>query len=258
VKLSDTVFIQQGDCLELMKKIPDKHIDMILCDLPYGTTACKWDTIIPFKPLWEQYERVIKPNGCMAFFGSEPFSSALRTSNIQLFKYDWIWIKSKASDFINANCRPMKKHEIISIFSFGKSNPPISEKNMPYYPQDIVYENKKRIRKGSLGIGRDRESQLGEYISKGSNYPTTLLEFHNEGKTNHPTQKPVDLLEYLIKTYTQEDEIVLDNTMGVASTGVACINANRKFIGYELDEKYFEIGKERLLKTIEEHKITVS
>ena len=247
MKINENILIKQGDCLELMKKIPDKHIGMILCDLPYGTTACKWDTIIPFKPLWEQYERIIKNDGCIALFGSEPFSSSLRISNLNLYKYDWIWLKSKASDFINANCRPMKKHEIISIFSFGKSSPPISKKNMKYFPQGLIYNNKKRIRKGTLGIGRDRESQQGEYISKGTNYPNSLLEFPNEGKTIHPTQKPVALLEYLIKTYTRENEIVLDNCAGSFSTGVACINTNRKFIGYELDEKYFEIGKNRLL-----------
>jgi len=246
------VFIQQGDCLELMKKIPDKHIDMILCDLPYGTTACKWDMIIPFEPLWEQYERIIKNEGCIALFGSEPFSSKLRMSNSKLYKYDWIWVKSKASDFINANCRPMKKHEIISIFSFGKSSPPISDKNMKYFPQGIIYNDKKRIRKGTLGIGRDRKSQQGEYVSKGTNYPNSLLEFSNKGKTIHPTQKPVALLEYLIKTYTCENEIVLDNCAGSFSTGVACINTNRKFIGYELDEKYFEIGKNRLLDRLKE------
>jgi len=252
LKISDTVFIQQGDCLELMKKIPDKHIDMILCDLPYGTTACKWDMIIPFEPLWEQYERIIKNEGCIALFGSEPFSSKLRMSNSKLYKYDWIWVKSKASDFINANCRPMKKHEIISIFSFGKSSPPISDKNMKYFPQGIIYNDKKRIRKGTLGIGRDRKSQQGEYVSKGTNYPNSLLEFSNKGKTIHPTQKPVALLEYLIKTYTCENEIVLDNCAGSFSTGVACINTNRKFIGYELDEKYFEIGKNRLLDRLKE------
>ena len=247
MQINDNIIIKQGDCLELMKDIPDKSIDMILCDLPYGTTACKWDTVIPFEILWKEYERIIKNKCAIALFGSEPFSSYLRISNIKLYKYDWIWIKSKASDFINANCRPMKKHEIISIFSFGKSSPPVTDKNMKYFPQEIVYGEKKKIRKGSLGIGRDRDSQQGEYISKGSNYPTSILSFSNDGKTFHPTQKPVALLEYLIKTYTNENDLVLDNCAGSFSTAIACINTGRRFIGYELDEKYFEFGKNRIL-----------
>ncbi len=260
MKLSDTVFIQQGDCLELMKKIPDKHIDMILCDLPYGTTDCKWDTVIPFEPLWEQYERVIKPNGCVALFGSEPFSTYLRMSNIKNYKYDLIWEKHKPSNFALANKQPMKYHENISIFY----------KKQPTYNPQMIKRDSERIQQGQnvdyvgVSINHGELNSLKTVKRSFHKYsateklPSSILKFNavqsnSKEKLPHPTQKPVALMEYLIKTYTQENEIVLDNTMGVASTGVACVNLNRKFIGYELDEKYFEIGKNRLIAQIETH-----
>ena len=227
-----------GDCLEVMKQIPDKKVDCIICDLPYGTTACKWDIIIPFEPLWEQYKRVIKDRGAVVLFGSEPFSSYLRMSNIKGYKYDWIWVKSKSQGFLNAKRRPLKNVEIISVFN-----------SRIYFPQGLIEGKFNNFRKSKISKEEDvygTEKEFG--ISKFSNYPKTTLFFKGETKVLHPTQKPVALLEYLIKTYTLENEIVLDNCMGSGSTGVACMNLNRKFIGIEKEEKYFNIAKERIEK----------
>lgn len=243
-----------GDCLELMKDIPDKSIDMILCDLPYGTTSCKWDIIIPFDELWKEYERIISDIGAVVLFGTEPFSSKLRLSNMSLYKYDWKWIKSKVGNFLNCKNSPLKKYEDIIIFSKGTiANG--SPKLMKYNPQGLIEVNKKRNngnRNKNATIG-NRPSRQGEYKQKFTNYPINILEFANEDGL-HPTQKPVALLEYLIKTYTNEGETVLDNCMGSGSTGVACMNTNRNFIGIELDEKYFEIAKERINNIINEFK----
>jgi len=230
-----------GDCLELMQGIPDGSIDMILCDLPYGTTACKWDTIIPFEPLWEQYRRVIKDNGAVVLFGAEPFSSMLRMSNISWFKYDWVWEKTKPSGHLNAKKQPMRATEYVSIFY---------RKQCVYNPQGLIkgrYNNNRPSRgkkeKGKYVHGLEREIGISEYTG----YPKNILKFSNPNNKNvHPTQKPVALLEYLIKTYTNEGEVVLDNCMGSGSTGVACINTNRNFIGIELDDEYFEIAKKRI------------
>lgn len=233
---------EKGMCL-----IEDKSIDMILCDLPYGTTACKWDSVIPFDKLWEQYTRVIKDSGAIVLTGSQPFTTVLINSNIKMFKYELIWIKSKASDFINANYRPMKKHENVLVFSKGGAAPGCKNK-MTYNPQGLIIKETKKVRKGSLGIGRDRDSQQGEYTSKATNYPVSLLQFSNEGKTIHPTQKPLSLFEYLINTYTNENELVLDNCMGSFTTAVAAKNLNRNYIGFELDSTYYELGQKRLEK----------
>jgi DNA modification methylase len=229
-----------GDCLEKMKDIPDKSIDMILCDLPYGTTACKWDIIIPFEPLWEQYKRIIKDKGAIVLFGSEPFSSYLRMSNIKNYKYDWVWNKKLAGNGILAKKQPLKIHEIISVFNSGI-----------YYPQKTVGKMRSKMTSGikicELNNG-DGVKGVDEYKNN-LYYPTSIQEF---GIGNlrigrlHPTQKPVPLLEYLIKTYTLEGETVLDNTMGSGSTGVACINTGRDFIGIEKDEDYFLIAKQRI------------
>ena len=231
--------LYNGDCLELMKNIPDGSVDLVLTDPPYGTTACKWDSIIPFEPMWEQLNRIIKPNGAICLFGSEPFSSALRMSNIKNFKYDWIWKKSYSTGFMNANKMPLKNTEAISVFY----------KMLPTYnPQGIIKINKKCNRK------RDKETTIysnmglknGEYIQRFTNYPTNIISTDKKEKTEHPTQKPIALLEYLIKTYTNEGETVLDFTMGSGSTGVACINTNRNFIGIELDKGYFDIAEKRI------------
>lgn len=245
-------WLMLGNCLERMKEIPDGSVDMILTDLPYGTTACKWDSVIPFEPLWEQYKRVIKKNAAIVLFGAEPFSSYLRLSNITWFKYDWIWHKSKALGFTNAKNKPMNKHEIVSVFSEGTvANR--SERRMPYNPQGLIPYGKvvsgiKSCKADSSEGGHKfaRPGHKESFVQEFTNYPTQILDFPNDGKTQHPTQKPVALLEYLIKTYTNEGETVLDSTMGSGSTGVATKNTNRKFIGIELDEGYFNIAKDRI------------
>ena len=231
----ENVQLYQGDCLEEMKNIPDKSIDMILCDLPYGTTQNKWDSIIPLEPLWEQYKRIIKDNGAILLFGSQPFTTILNYSNISNYRYEWVWIKNNSTGFQLANKRPLKKHELISVFY---------KKQPTYNPQGLIEYNKINKR-GSMGENWS-EMNSNNYIQRWTNYPTQILEYKYDKQKLHPTQKPVALLEYLIKTYTNEGEIVLDNTMGSGSTGVACINTNRKFIGIELDKKYFEIAKERI------------
>ena len=238
-----------GDCLELMKSIPDKSIDMILCDLPYGNTACKWDSIISFDELWQHYNRIIKDEGVICLFGSEPFSSKLRLSNFEMYKYDWIWKKNKASNFINCKYQPLKSYENICVFS--KMACTYSPKgNMKYFPQGIIVLDKpKKQRRTGKKQGEIYHSNPNvETVQTVSNYPNSIIEFNMEVKNIHPTQKPVDLLEYLIKTYTQDGEVILDNCMGSGSTGVAALNLHRKFIGMELDEKYFNIAKERIEK----------
>ena len=235
--------LRKGDCLELMKDIPNGSIDMILADLPYGTTKCKWDTIIPFEPLWEQYERVIKDNGAIVLFGSQPFTSALVMSNLKLFKYEWIWQKTLATNFMLVKKQPAKKHE--NILVFYKKQPtynPQMETGKPY---------KDKPRKRTVGIHGNAETIKKAINNEGTRYPSSVQLFSNGNNGNvHPTQKPVDLCEYLIKTYTNEGETVLDNTMGSGTTGVACVNANRSFIGMELDDKYFGIAKARINKAI--------
>jgi len=226
-----------GDCLELMKDIPDKSIDMILCDLPYGTTACKWDVVIPFEPLWKEYKRIIKDRGCIALFGSEPFSSYLRMSNIKDYKYDWIWNKKKGGNPLLSKIQPIKITEIVSIFNSNIYYPIMEKRDNP---------KSRGKNKGTISETTNNSFIIDKiYYEK---YPKNIIEFSNANQNNkfHPTEKPVALLEYLIKTYTLENETVLDNTMGSGSTGVACINTNRNFIGIEKDDKYFEIAKKRI------------
>jgi len=236
-----------GDCLIEMKDIPDKSIDMILCDLPYGTTACKWDVVIPFEPLWIEYKRIIKDRGCIALFGSEPFSSYLRMSNIKNYKYDWYWNKNRPGGIITAKFQPLKAVETISIFNSGI-----------YYFQKIARTESelKRLSKKSKTSNKGFYSEsIKTYTQEREKlkekYCNNILDFkvvhsRDSVKTDHPTQKPVALLEYLIKTYTLEGETVLDNCMGSGSTGVACVNTSRNFIGIEKDGKYFEIAKKRI------------
>ena len=243
----DNIKLIKGDCLEVMKSIPDKSIDMILCDLPYGTTACKWDIIIPFKPLWEQYNRIIKDNSAIVLFGSQPFTSALIMSNLKMFKYEWIWEKDAGSNFTTVKYQPMKEHENILVFGKGKTR---------YFP---IMQERIGSRKGkettTIDSGR-KDSVYGTQEGRGIlkvgklRYPRSIQRFNRE-RGLHPTQKPVKLLEYLIKTYTNEGELVLDNCMGSGSTGVACVNTNRNFIGMELDNNYFNIAKERIYKAKE-------
>ena len=242
--------LYHGDCLEVMGIIPEKSIDLVLTDPPYGTTACKWDSVIPFEDMWANLNALIKENKAIALFGAEPYSSLLRTSNLSMFKYDWVWVKSKAVGFVNAKLRPMQKHEIISVFSTG-TTANRSANNMPYFPQELIPYNK-TVRGGkgkstdSDGNGYGRPSMKDTLFQEFTNYPVSVIEFGSEGKPVHPTQKPVALMEYLIKTYTNEGDTVLDFTMGSGATGVACKNLNRKFIGIEKDEKYFNIAVNRI------------
>lgn len=226
-----------GNCLELMKDIPDKSVDMILCDLPYGTTACKWDTVIPFEPLWKQYNRIIKDRGAIVLFGSEPFSTELRHSNLKMFRYDWIWEKEQGANFMLCKYQPYKVHEIISVFS---------KKTHLYIPQ--MTSGKPYI--SGNGTSGDITGNVGKVQTKndGTRYPRSIQRFPTDKSKGsfHPTQKPIALLEYLIKTYTNEGDIVLDNCMGSGSTGVACVNLNRDFIGIELKQEYFNIATERI------------
>ena len=236
-----------GDCLELMKKIPDSSIDAIICDLPYGTTDCSWDAIIPFDKLWEQYERVIKDDGAIVLFGCEPFSSALRMSNLKLYKYDWVWDKIQGANFLNVKYQPLKNIENIMVFSKGRIT---NGKRQPikYNPQGVQVTNIVKTNSSDYNgaFGSSSVKKGKQYTTTGSGYPKCILQFAKDKEGLHPTQKPVALLEYLIKTYTNEGDIVLDNCMGSGSTGVAAINTNRNFIGIELDEGYFNIAKERI------------
>lgn len=241
--------IYQGDCLELMNGIPNKSIDMILCDLPYGTTACKWDTVIPFELLWKQYERVIKDDGIIALFGSQPFMTELIHSNIKMFRHEWIWNKDKSGNFMNCKFEPMKVHESIAIFGKKKGT---------YNPiMELREEKNKRNNKprtNTSNIISTKEFYTEK--SKGNSdykYPTSVKYFNSVRKGLHSTQKPVELCEYLIKTYTNEGEIVLDNCMGSGTTAIACINTKRNYIGMELDENYFNIAQNR----INEHKSNI-
>lgn len=247
--------LYQGDCLDLMRGLPDRSIDLILCDLPYGTTACKWDVIIPFDPLWEQYKRIIKPNCPIVLFGDEPFSSVLRLSNLDWYKYDWYWRKSRPSGFVNAKLKPLKDIETISVFSEGATANG-SRKNMPYFPQglqeaNVEWKRPKHYMDGDKGVNPARKSHsLSRTIEK-TGYPRQVLDFSNPNSdVLHPTQKPVPLLEYLIRTYTQEGDVVLDNCMGSGSTGVACLNTGRRFIGIEKDSQYFSVATKRILGEI--------
>ncbi len=205
-----------------------------------GTTSCKWDTVIPFDEMWKRIDKLIKPNGAIVLFGSEPFSSALRMSNIKNYKYDWVWDKISVSNPQLAKKQPLKNFELISVF--GSNNGTVL-----YYPQGLIEINKKR-KDESTDTERLHHIKRKAYIQKYTNYPKSIIQFSRPHKNIHPTQKPVDLLEYLIKTYTNENELVLDFTMGSGSTGVACVNTNRKFIGIELDENYFNIAQERINK----------
>ena len=238
--IKNEIELIKGDCLEVMKDIPDKSIDMILCDLPYGTTACKWDSVIPFEPLWEQYNRIIKDNGAIVLFGSEPFSSALRMSNIKKYKYDLKWQKDQGSDFMLAKKKPLKDYEDIMVFY--KKQPT----HNPQMREGFKKWTKKDTGNNIIGhLGKQEKSQIKQSIGD-KRYPISILKFNRIRNGLHPTQKPVELLEWLIKTYTNEGETVLDNCMGSGSTGVACINTNRKFIGIEKDDKYFEIAYNRI------------
>ena len=250
-----------GDCLELMKNIPSESVDMILCDLPYGTTAQKWDKEISSDKLWQEYNRIISKNGSVLLFASGTFEPRVMLSNISNYKYKWVWIKNNTTNFVHAKNRPMTKHESVLVFSKATMGhiSQLGNKRMNYNPQGLIPLNKTvKASKHKFGtVAGIRPSHKAEFVMEYTNYPNdVLLDFHEVHSTKklHPNEKPVALLEYLIKTYTNEGETVLDNCMGSGSTGVACLNTNRNFIGIELDKNYFNIAKERIEKTEKELK----
>lgn len=253
--------IWYGDCLELMVNIPDKSVDAIICDLPYGTLPCKWDTIIPFDKLWEQYERIIKDNAAIVLFGSQPFTTALIASNIKLFKYCWYWKKAKPNGFQHAKNKPMKCIEEIIVFSKAPMGHEslLGAKRMKYNPQGIIPSGIKKVEEfthkgqtmGGNNTNSSRPNQVGKEYMSFTNFPNDVLEFRNvtnftRVKTGHPTEKPIDLMEYLIKTYTNKNDLILDNCAGSGSTLVAAKNLSRQFIGIEREREYFDICLERL------------
>lgn len=238
----DTIYFE--DCLEGMKKIPDGSIDTIICDLPYGTTACSWDTILPWEELWSQYWRVVKENSAIVLFGAEPFSTQLRMSNFKQYKYDWYWVKNTVTGFAFAKKQPMRSIETISVFSKGS---PI------YYPQGLERMKQPLIKKKNETEGIYNTSSLSgkEYCQEYTGYPNNVLRFDKESmNTFHPTQKPVRLLEYLIQTYTQKGDLVLDNCMGSGTTAIACINTERHYIGFETNLDYYTRSIERIQNNV--------
>lgn len=278
--MSETPTLYLGNCLVEMNKIQDHSVDLILCDLPYGTTdrngikkkgenrLLKWDTLIPLDELWVHYKRVLKKNGTVVLTADQPFTSQLILSNIEWFKYEWIWKKGRSTGFLLANYRPMKQTEDVLVFSeAGAAAASRNSGNMTYNPQNIIEKNvKKKNNPKRLGNFLHNPEHMGkgnkllhdtEYEQKYSNYPTEILDIPLEKHLVHPTQKPVALMEYLIRTYTHENEIVLDNCMGSGTTGVAAINCNRRFIGIEQDENYFSISKDRIENAIQQKSSTL-
>ncbi|MCK7258043.1 site-specific DNA-methyltransferase [Enterobacter asburiae] len=246
------VTLIHGDCLEIMKEIADTSVDLILCDLPYGSTACAWDSVIPFEILWGHYRRIISPTGAIVLTGSQPFTSALVMSNPSWFKYSWVWEKNRASGHVHAKNKPMKKHEDICVFSPGNTlHASQSTKRMTYNPQGLIEladpVTRKRNDAGDNAVMSKRMSHKPTSQTHGG-YPTSIIRFDipmNENRF-HPTQKPVDLMEYLVRTYSNDGDTVLDNCMGSGTTGLACINSCRNFIGIEKDENYYEIACQRI------------
>jgi site-specific DNA-methyltransferase (adenine-specific) len=244
-----TTDIFLGDCLEVMKELPDNSVDMVLCDLPYGTTACKWDEIIPTSLLWPEYNRICG-KGAFVLFAAQPFTSALVMSNIKEFKYSWIWEKNRPTGAQQSKNRPMSRHEDVLVFSsLGMGHKSLlGEDRMPYNPQGVKDSHMEVVKeKGTFSktIGQ-RPNQVGSWYMAQTGFPDTILRFDKEESHYHPTQKPVDLLSYLIKTYTDKGMTILDNCMGSGSTGVACVNTERSFIGIEKDEGYFKIAERRI------------
>jgi len=240
-----------GDCLDVMQGIPDGSVDMVMTDPPYGTTACRWDVVIPFEPMWAQLKRITKPNGAIVLMASQPFTSALVMSNVKMFKYCWVWAKSRTTGFANAKRQPLRCVEDVVVFC---------KLSTVYNPQNLVRIDKIAKNTASAGgailrgdvVGSEGKGKLrtsgSSYLQEFTNYPRQILEYESASKTVHPTQKPVALMEYLIRTYTNPGETVLDFTMGSGTTGVAAANTWRRFIGIEMDAEYFAIGKTRIQK----------
>lgn len=235
----------KGDCLKLMQDIPDKSIDMILCDLPYGTTRCRWDSVIEFEPLWQQYERIIKDNGAILLFSTQPFTARLINSNLKLYRYEWIWHKTQAKGHLNAKKMPLRAHENIEVFY--KKPPTYNPQKTTGHKRKVAKNNYVREADGGSCYGREKRKTVYDSCER---YPVDVVKVSSGDQTKryHVTQKPVELLEYLIKTYTNEGETVLDNCMGSGSTGVACVNTGRQFIGMELEDKYYKTACERIRK----------
>ncbi len=246
------IIMKKGDCLDLMKEIPDQSINLILCDLPYNTTAHSWDCMIPLDKLWEAYKRIITPTGAIVLTGVQPFTSILAVSNLEWFKYTWVWEKNRPTNFAHAKNKPMKKHEDILVFSPGTTVHASQSKNrMTYNPQGLVDIPEKKVTKRASektdAFFSDRPSH-GEFTRTQTGYPHSILQFSTDQLGLHPTAKPIDLMRYLIRTYSHEGETVLDNTMGCGTTGIAAVMEKRSFIGYEKDDKYFEIAEGRILE----------
>lgn len=241
---TERLWLMKGDCLDRMKEIESGSVDMILTDPPYGTTACKWDSIIPFDQMWNQLRRIIKKNGAIVMTCCQPFTSALILSNVDMFKYSLVWQKTRYATFAQAPYRFMLEHEDIAVFSFGGTSKN-AKNRMIYNPQGLSDCNKINKGKGHSDHRPSKKKQ-DDFLQTKTGYPKSILKFKSDTAKDHPTQKPVALMEYLIKTYTSENETVLDFTMGAGTTGVAAKNTNRKFIGIELEDKYFEIAKKRI------------
>lgn len=249
---TENLWLMKGDCLERMKEIPDGSVDLVLTDPPYGTTACKWDSIIPLEPMWEQLKRIIKPNGAIVMTASQPFTSILVCSNLGMYKYSWVWKKNKCSNYMAAKYQPMKYHEDIVVFSNGGVNTR-AKHPVPYFPVGIEVCNIRKKERDIPREGLNTYHSLGvAYTQKATNYPKSIIEVNCDKSTVHPTQKPVTLMEYLIRTYTNEGETVLDFTAGSFTTGVACVNLDRKGIMIEKDPHYFKIGSERVESALSE------
>lgn len=249
----ETNKIYQGDCLELMKQIKDKSVDLILCDLPYGSTLCSWDIIIPLNKLWEQYNRILKDNGSILLFGTEPFCTQVRNSNLKNYKYDWVWVKEKGNGVGTAKFQPLRQTEYIMVFYKKNQYYPIMEKLDKPYKHIITTKNSEQKKWGFKSI-KNQEDYYKEYTHK---FPTNVLFIAREHNTKnvHPTQKPAMLCEYLIKTYTKENMLVLDNCIGSGTTAIACINTNRNFIGIELEQKYVDIANQRIEEALKQSKL---
>jgi DNA modification methylase len=247
--------LMNGDCLQLMDTVPDKSVDMILADLPYGTTANKWDSPIDAAKLWEHYKRIIKPDGVIVLFAAQPFTTHLISSNLDMWRYNWVWQKESGSNFLNSHYEPLKITEDICVFSFASVGS-LSKNKIKYNPQGLVEVNIQKKNKPNskfrenfgYGGGNNLLNSDKEFTQKYTNYPTNILRFDRDKDGFHPTQKPVELLEYLIRTYSNEGEVVMDNTMGSGSTGVAAVNLGRDFIGIEMNTDYFNIAKQRIEK----------
>jgi site-specific DNA-methyltransferase (adenine-specific) len=241
----------QAECLEAMKHLPTGSVDMVLCDLPYGTTACAWDSLIDLKALWGEYKRILKPYRAVVLTASQPFTTTLAASNLEWLRYEWIWMKNRPTNFAHAKNKPMKKHENVLVFSEGTTvHATQSDKRMPYFPQGVQEMAPKLMKKSRrvnpLDTFFSERKSHGDYVQDKTGYPHSILEFSTENKNWHPTAKPVALMEYLIRTYTERGQVVLDNTMGSGSTGVACINTGRRFIGIEREVNYFEVACSRV------------